>query len=216
MTATQQYSKTYQSFGGVDIKAVMGGKSIGDLQGVSYTVTREKAPTYVMGSVNPRSFSRGKRGIAGSLVFLIYDRSSLLAELGSNTLFWSDEAEVSERKKRIGKSAAFGEFGDIVGGAVGSSNDTTISGVVRSAAWYHDQIPPFSIVLIAENEYGHAAEMAIRGVEILNSGSGVSIDDINTDETMTFVATEIIPWTPRGYRNPQTVGNPSDNLPTPQ
>ena len=32
---------------------------------------------YVLGSVNPLSFSRGKRGIAGSLVFVVYDRAAL-------------------------------------------------------------------------------------------------------------------------------------------
>jgi hypothetical protein len=40
------------------------------------------------------------------------------------------------------------------------------------------QIPPFSVVLTALNEYGHMARMEIRGLEVLNSGSGISVDDI--------------------------------------
>jgi hypothetical protein len=117
------------------------------------------------------------------------------------------------RKKRLGSQAVNGEFGDLVQGNVGAGSDASLSSVVRSPAWYHDQIPPFSVVLVAENEYGHAAQMEIRGVEILNAGSGVSIDDITTDETMTFICTEIIPWTPRGYQNPSVVGNPGTSLP---
>ena len=59
---------------------------------------------------------------------------------------------------------------------------------------YHDQILPFEIVITAANEYGHFASMKIHGVEILNCGSGMSIDDISTDESCTFVATAITPF----------------------
>jgi hypothetical protein len=44
------------------------------------------------------------------------------------------------------------------------------------------------------NEYGQIAQMSIRGVEILNEGSGMSIDDIVTEQSMTFVAREVNPW----------------------
>jgi len=49
-------------------------------------------------------------------------------------------------------------------------------------------------VLTALNEYGHMARMEIRGLEVLNSGSGISVDDITLDENMTWVATDVIPW----------------------
>ena len=39
-----------------------------------------------MGSAEPRSFSRGKRGIAGNLVFISFNRDALLAELGDITI----------------------------------------------------------------------------------------------------------------------------------
>ena len=42
---------------------------------------------------------------------------------------------------------------------------------------YVDQMPPFDIVLSAQNEMGHRMGMQIFGVELLNQGSGVSIDD---------------------------------------
>src|SRR5665213_1891269 len=73
-----EYTQSYNSFSGVDIMATFGGTLIGELQGVSYSVTREKAPIYTMGSADPRSFSRGKRGVAGSLVWINFDRHALL------------------------------------------------------------------------------------------------------------------------------------------
>jgi hypothetical protein len=59
---------------------------------------------------------------------------------------------------------------------------------------YHDQILPFEVVINAANEYGSFATMKIHNVEILNCGSGMSIDDISTDEACTFIATAVTPW----------------------
>ena len=78
---SEQYTKTYTTFGGSDIVATFNGTVIGELQAITYSITREKVPVYTMGSAEPRSFSRGKRGIAGNLVFITFNRDALLAEL---------------------------------------------------------------------------------------------------------------------------------------
>ena len=75
---SSEFTNTYTTFSGCDILASFGSQVIGEIQGISYSVTREKAPVYTMGSANPRSFSRGKRGIAGSLVFVEFDHDALL------------------------------------------------------------------------------------------------------------------------------------------
>ncbi len=54
-----EFSRTYNSFSGVDMHITFGGKLIGELDGISYTVQREKSPIYSMGSADARSFSRG-------------------------------------------------------------------------------------------------------------------------------------------------------------
>ncbi len=41
-------------------------------------LTREKAPVYTLGSADVRSFSRNQRGIAGSLIWVNFDRHALL------------------------------------------------------------------------------------------------------------------------------------------
>lgn len=201
--------KTYNSFSGVDIQATFAGKPIGELQGVSYTVTREKAPLYTMGSPDPRAFSRGKRGIAGSLIFLVFDRSNLLTALEERAWFWADVADLTYLKNFSPDGKIPGQTGTPLRVPVSGitlplsdSEEKRVGTVTPARAWYHDQLPPMDIVLTALNEYGHAARMAIRGVEILNAGSGISIDDITTDENMTFVATDIVPWTPLGWMDP--------------
>ncbi len=60
--------------------------------------------------------------------------------------------------------------------------------------WYSDQVLPFDITLCGTNEMGAAATMKIFGVEILNEGSGVSIDDAVTEMQATFVARFVEPW----------------------
>ncbi len=49
-----------------------------ELQAISYAITREKAPIYTMGSADPRAYSRNKRGIAGNLIWINFDRHALL------------------------------------------------------------------------------------------------------------------------------------------
>lgn len=69
-------------------------------------------------------------------------------------------------------------------------------GLSKAVANYSDQIPPFTISLTSMNEYGNISAMHILGVELINEGSGVSIDDIVTETQMTFVARGIIGWRP--------------------
>lgn len=197
--AESKYSRSYSTFSGVDVTVTFGGKKLGSMQGISYTVTREKAPSYVMGRANPLSFSRGKRGIAGSMIMLVLDRSNLIYDL-DDTKFWASPGD-KHLDKAIGASNTESLTVHPVASQAGSTE------YASKQAWYHDQILPFNAVLTAMTEYGLAARMAIVGIEILNSGSGISIDDITTDENMTFVARDIIPWRMLGYQ--AGAGNPA-------
>lgn len=57
-------------------------------------------------SADPRSFSRGKRGIAGSLIFTIFDRNPLSA-LANRTQYhyWAKEDEMTNPDNYGGESA---------------------------------------------------------------------------------------------------------------
>lgn len=191
MANVSPFTRTYNSFSGVDMLVTFGGNLIGEVQGISYTVQREKAPIYTMGSADPRSFSRGKRGIAGSVVFMVFDRSALL-DAFRNVKFaaWvTESAAISEDFLTLPSLAPSG----FVGSAAGSFNSVVLDKVLASVI-YHDQVLPFEIVITAANEYGNNAFMKIHGVEIINMGSGMSVDDITTDESCTFIAIGITTW----------------------
>jgi hypothetical protein len=194
---SSQFIRSYNSFGGVDIRAVFGNKVIGTLQGISWSVTREKAPIYTMGDPDPRAFARGKRGIAGSMIFIQFDRHALLGEMDL-AKFWADKDSLRPDGLEINPvDAASGNRP----GATAFEQETTFGNAadprddqLAVRPWFSDQIPPFDITLAAANEYGAAATMRIYGVEILNEGSGVSIDDIVLEQQMTFVCRTIDPW----------------------
>jgi len=200
------YTRAYNSFSGVDMLVTFAGKVIGELQGISYSVTREKAPLYTMGSADPRSFSRGKRGIAGSLIFLVFDRDALQWGLRESGRFLANQWEVSQANSlAAGNGFVFSNTGTVAAGLNTANNlESGIYDKTPSQAWYADQVPPFDIVILAANEYGHIARMEIRGVEVLNAGSGMSIDDITTDQSCTFVARSIVPWFGQKYVDPVT------------
>jgi len=196
------YTTTYTSFAGTDIQAVLDGRPIGNLMGISYSVTREKAPIYTMGSVDPRGYSRGKRGIAGSLVFTIFDRSALSA------LTDKDQPRHARYFAKFTDVANPGDFAASGGTGMGRENTADMVEAAQGSldaqgalfysdlrnVNYVDQMPPFDIVLSAENELGTRMFMQILGVELLNQGSGVSVDDIVIESQMTFVARSIIDW----------------------
>ena len=195
-TTMNSYTKTYNSFSGVDMVVTFGSTIIGELQGISFTVQREKAPIYTMGSADPRSFSRGKRGIAGSLIFMVFDRSALL-DAFYDTPFLANEYDNNFGKidDAVLPVLAATKNNGLAPTDIGSFGVKTVTiDRVLAHPRYHDQILPFEVVVTAANEYGASAVMKIHGVEILNAGSGMSIDDITTDEACTFVARAITPW----------------------
>jgi len=184
----------------VDIRAVINGEPVGQLQALSYAVQREKAPIYVMGRVDPLSFSRGKRGIAGTMISLLLDQHLILDTAFANTNFVADNDEIYPGQTgNLNNSLNTDDLSGVSPGAGGTGIANFNPGDLGDnftaiAPWYVDQVPPFDIVVIAANEYGKAATMRIYGVEILNEGSGFSIDDIVIENQMTYVCRTILPW----------------------
>lgn len=213
--ANESYTRTFTSFSGADIVATFGSRVIGELQAIQYSVTREKAPIYTMGSPDPRSFSRGKRGIAGTLVFTQFDRDSLIDEMTKG-----DNAQNLKFQTFAANSVltASGDVNNTVGsiltGSLGMSADDlkAAGGKIPVQYWdevmsqlgytnnainpdapveYADQIPPFHITITFANEYGQRAKLEIHHVEILNEGAGYSIDDVVAAKSCTFIARKI-------------------------
>jgi hypothetical protein len=214
-----EFARSYNSMSGADIKATFNGKVFGELQAISYAITREKAPIYTMGSPDCRSYSRNKRGIAGSFVWINYNEHSLLKHF-ADTLFITDTDDLrpdwvdpngDNTDAIISTLSTVGVTRPI--GSESELGNTVFGDQIPARPWYADQVPPFDIVLVANNEYGASAKMRLIGVEILNDGLGVSIDDTVIESQSTFVARTILPFeaVANPFRDPfsEQVRNPS-------
>lgn len=234
-TAKTLYRNSYHSIAGVDIKAVFFGRSFANLQAISYSITREKAPIYTVGSPEPRGFARGKRGIAGSLVMVMFDDHALLSSIESLTQstsgnnqdiykFVSDNDEIrpltDSNIKAMGKYVGTPNSITALQGNGSLQSANNIEGVTngtlednwsKETPWYSDQIPSFNIVLTGVNEEGYAATMSILGVEILNEGYGISVDDLISEQQMTYVARAVARWR-KVYSESLIVGGKTPNL----
>jgi len=209
---------TYSVFTGTDIFTVFQDQLISTMQGISYSITRQKAPVYTMGSADPRSVARSKRGIAGSMIMSTFDRHCL-ADFMRSSMFFAKRNSIETTASNPYRSAAVGSPLLSAAEANGTlpiqmqtpadinASMTTVANVIAGSAtvgsegmavettpMFTDQLLPFDTTLMGANEYGVASKMRIFGLEILNEGSGVSIDDTSNEVQMTYIARLISPW----------------------
>lgn len=76
-----------------------------------------------------------------------------------------------------------------------------------------DMLPPFDIVLSFSNEYGAFSKMRIYGVTIVDEGTTMSIDDLMTEQTYTYMARAIQPLTSYVPSGLEQLPNPSGDRP---
>jgi hypothetical protein len=214
------FQKTFTVHTGTDIHAVFNDMPISTVQGISYSVTRQKAPIYTMGSADLRAIARSKRGIAGSLIFTTTDKHALFdfmaastfaAKPGSLEASSANPLKASDSTANISAEISASSLGggDGVGASALNANivDRAVGSVV-SRPMYADQILPFDVTLSSANEFGKGAVMRIIGIEILNEGSGMSIDDTSNEIQMTYLARLVLPWTPfSNLTDPNGIGN---------
>ena len=154
-----------------------------------------------MGSAEPRSFSRGKRGIAGNLVFISFNRDALLAELGDITIskYYANDSEWLKDKNDAQfisieqwdaymSDLANPQGAQGVTGQIGKTSDLVND---NAKPVYADELLPFDITISLANEYGNKAVTVIYGVEILNEGIGFSVDAPTSERAYTFVARSV-------------------------
>jgi hypothetical protein len=188
----------------VDISALFDDMQLLTLQGIAISITREKVPVYVFGRSRPMSISRGKRGIAGTLQFVLFDRDALATLYtgtgGSDHWYYAHADEVNWLLNTQNAAAYKGSTAALpTTDPLTNASQNVNYGIARSKMQqpeYMDQVWPFDVTLVAQNEYGQGAWSAVIGVEIINEGGGISMDDLTNEEQATYIAIHRAPWTP--------------------
>lgn len=65
------------------------------------------------------------------------------------------------------------------------------AGYQAGTAFLVDELPPFDITISAANEYGYRSSLVIYGVRLLNEGQVMSINDVYTENTYQYFATDL-------------------------
>lgn len=137
--------------------------------------------------------------IAGTLVFTVFDRDALIEEFkeklnGETTGIQKFKSERSEGDVNFisvedwdAEMTAHAGVGNQTGDNIGNVSSLTS----KYTPVYADELLPFDITITFANEYGQRAVLVIYGVELLNEGSGHSIDSVTSEKAYTFVARKI-------------------------
>lgn len=67
------------------------------------------------------------------------------------------------------------------------------AGMARPWVSRADQLPPLTLIATFNNEYGSASQLNLYGVEFINDGMVMSIEDIYLENPLTFVARDFDP-----------------------
>jgi hypothetical protein len=213
--ANRQYNqtgRTYNSFAGTDIVAVLRIPGLenaeplvlGSLQTLSYSSHRESTPVRTLGRVSPKGHTAGPRTVAGSLIFTVFDRN-IVREVSDMILRSASQNE-----------DIVNDAGDVVGTQLRYSPDNWTRKGVRPAdesGWFArqrvntlrnggvmmDEMPPFDIIVTFGNEYGNSSYLVIKGVVIVDEGQVMSIEDMLTENTYSYMAEELQVLDSLGY-----------------
>lgn len=149
---------------------------------VSYSVHRAKTPVYNLGQPILDGFGIGKKYVAGSMITIAYDQDEI-SDFISNTLKKVNENDAGNQ--RFTRSAL----------EIEALNDPTqrlstkhIHTIMR------DDLTPFNIHLImSEENYGdeRLRRIVIYGANFINNGQVMSIEDIVTENTLSFIGKDI-------------------------
>jgi hypothetical protein len=138
-------------------------KTLATIQTISWSIYREKVPVRFLGSVYARSYVRGSRTIAGSMIFTMFDQHAF-----RDVLDWG--------------------LSPYSTGHVESDHD-----YYRDTTVLIDQLPPLDITLLFANEYGAISYMNLWGVEFISEGATHSIEDLFSESVVQYVARDIDP-----------------------
>lgn len=139
------------------------------LQTLSVQMHVDKQPVRALGHSYPKGYTVGSTLVAGSMIFTIIREHPLV--------------------KIIDRLNAGNEFTSILPNLADKTPAKGYDMFPTSATAAH--LPPLHISILGVNEAGNAVNMTLFGVEFLNDGTVLSIQDLITENTINFVAQDI-------------------------
>jgi hypothetical protein len=176
---------------------------LGSIQTLSYQSYNSKEAVRSLGFKNVRGYARGSRTIAGTLMFnQLY--THVLDDIGNRTIINDSKGILTHSSGRV-TYYRNAPINPAIQEAVGEEISFESPRVLTKRhnfdfSWDQNTIgrqlkasdlPPFDIIAIFVNEYGHVGKMIIYGVDLVTEGGVLSIEDIYTEVSMQYVARDI-------------------------
>ncbi len=144
---------------------------MGSVVSLSYNVYRDKAPVFNCGNTTISGFAIGKKYVAGSMVNLMFSKDEI-----------SDFISKYNLQKQL-------ENTDISDFAKKQNSDQSLKEI---HTFMKDDLTSFNIHCIFTSEYhDEATRIIIYGANFINNGQVMSVDDIITESTISFVAKDL-------------------------
>ena len=205
----------FNAFSGADIQAYIGHVHVASIRSITYSITREVLPLYTFGDPNFRTIVKGKRAIAGNLVFTQFDKHAILTIVKQMNAFKSGNVygAANFNTTTISNLPNFSPLNNgynVIAGnnfppssqsstndaltkAIRDETEETYRLVAQRVLKYADQIPPLDITISFTNESGKSAYWGITGITLVNEGGGYDLDQMMSEVAFTFIARSIIP-----------------------
>ena len=158
---------------------------MGSCVSLSYQVYRDKSPVFSLGKNTVRGFAIGNKYVAGSMVlnmFLDDEISVFIRDIVGEHMQLAEEEDL----ERIRNSSFQDGLGDRQAYVVKDEN------YKQSHSFMKDDLTAFNIhVIFASEQHGESTKITIYDANFINNGQVMSIDDIVTESTASFVAKNI-------------------------
>ncbi len=159
--------------------------TVQNLQTLSWQIHADKRPVKASGHRAPKGWVTGPRMVAGSMIFTVMDGHPLNKLLRLVNLMYTPLPPSGG----AGTGGTGGEDTFFKDPAAFVQGDMTF----RAAA--ADQIPPLNCQILGVNENGDSVSASIYGIEFMNDGCVLSVQDILSENTVTWVAQDFDPLT---------------------
>ena len=147
-------------------------------------IKQKSSPTAVLATLQTLSLQTHREKFAVRALGTSYPKgfTRSMRTIAGSMIFtmFNEHAFASLIRSMSGKGSIYGE------------RDTDISSLIV------DQLPPLDLTVIVANEYGQLSQLGIYGVEFMNDGLTMSIEDILTEEVVQFVARDCDILTSKG------------------
>ena len=170
MSSRPKLPMLYHTFNGTNLQLVAILKDeVLDISGclsISWSIHREKQSQRTLGKDQAPARAKGSRTIAGTMIFTLADHHPLL------------ELMLSSMPK---KNASI------------NNNQNTTNTATWSPQLLSDDIPAFDLMGLMTNEYGNGAMFMIYGIEFMDEGGVLSIDNATTEMVFQYTARAMDP-----------------------